>query len=128
MFAATEALTKGVEIPLPSGHSFLDKDGIKRRNVRIRWWDGDALTYRKAALVDDALRRQLPDEPIPNHARFTIPTDKPLFFGHYWMTGMPAILSPTAACLDYSAGKGGPLIAYRWEGEHHLDANHFVAA
>lgn len=33
---------------------------------------------------------------------------KPVFFGHYWLTGEPAILSPHAAWVDYSAGKGGP--------------------
>ena len=40
---------------------------------------------------------------------------KPVFFGHYWLTGEPVLQSPNALCLDYSAGKDGPLVAYRWE-------------
>lgn len=127
VFAATEALTKEIEIPLPAGHSFLDKDGITRWNVRIRWWDQGVVTYREAALLDEVLRQQLPDDPLPAHARFALPTDKPFFIGHYWMTGTPAPLSPRVACLDYSAGKGGPLVAYRWDGESCLEAAHFCA-
>ncbi len=42
--------------------------------------------------------------------------EKPVFFGHYWMTGMPRIEAPNALCLDYSAGIGdNPLVAYAWE-------------
>lgn len=42
----------------------------------------------------------------------------PVFFGHYWMTGTPVLQTSSALCLDYSAGKDGPLIAYRWEAGH----------
>jgi hypothetical protein len=126
MFKAAEALTKGIEIPLPVGHNFIDKDGITRRRVRVRWWDESADTYRKAALLSDKQCRQLPDEPIPSHARIGIPDHKPVFFGHYWLTGEPAIQSSQAACVDYSAGQRGPLVAYRWEGESDLNQGSFV--
>jgi len=45
-----------------------------------------------------------------------------VFFGHYWLTGMPEIEAPNALCLDYSAGIGdNPLVAYAWEpGMSHL--------
>ena len=52
----------------------------------------------------------------------------PVFIGHYWMTGHPGLQSPRVACVDYSAAKGGPLVAYRWDGEQELDERHFVAA
>jgi len=48
-----------------------------------------------------------------------------VFFGHYWMTGTPKLQTPTAACVDYSAAKDGPLVAYRWDGEPTLDTANF---
>jgi hypothetical protein len=30
------------------------------------------------------------------------------------------------ACLDFSAVKGGPLVAYRWEGETEVSPHKFV--
>lgn len=127
IFKAVEALTKGIEIPLPEGHAFRDKDGHERRRVRVRWWDSEASTYRKAAMLSESARERLPDIEIPDHARIGIVGSKPVFFGHYWLTGEPAILSPHAACVDYSAGKGGPLVAYRWDGESILTNKHFAS-
>ena len=129
-FAAVETLLKGVEIELPDGRSFHDKDGHIRHNVRVRWWDPAATSYRGLALMPDpAARAELPDTPVPAHTIPPLAADKPVFFGHYWMTGMPAPLGPghTAACVDYSAGAGGPLGAYRWEGETVLCADAFVS-
>jgi Calcineurin-like phosphoesterase len=133
VFKAVEALTKGIEIPLAKGDSFLDKDGIKRFRVRVRWWDKHATTYRLAALLSEAEMATLsnPDAAIPEHARIKFPTDKPIFFGHYWMTGTcgaPGTRSAIAACVDYSAGKGGPLVAYRWDGESTPDNAKFIAS
>lgn len=124
-FKALEAIAKGIEVPLPDPHFFVDKDGHKRRRVRVRWWDPDATDFRSAAMLPDKVREALPRDPIPAHAR--IPLDaKPTFFGHYWFRGTPAPLTPHAACLDYSIAKGGALVAYRWNGEPALDANAFV--
>ena len=128
LFKAVEALTKGLEISLPEGFSFTDKDGITRRRVRVRWWDSDAATYRRAAIWEEESRNLLPEADIPGHARICAPADKPLFFGHYWLTGTPAVLSETAACVDYSAGRGGPLAAYRWDGESRLTSSNLVTA
>ncbi|MBL8470880.1 MAG: metallophosphoesterase [Rhodocyclaceae bacterium] len=126
IFKAVEALTKGIEIPLPAGHSFKDKDDHQRYRVRVRWWAHEAIDYRSAAMLDDEARQQLPAEFIPAHARIEPNTDKPVFFGHYWLTGDPCVLSDEAVCVDYSAGKGGPLVAYRWAGESVLTDRHFV--
>lgn len=43
-FRTVEGLTKGLEVRLPNGHVFKDKDGHTRREVRIRWWEADATT------------------------------------------------------------------------------------
>ncbi|WP_434661519.1 metallophosphoesterase [Paraburkholderia sp. A3BS-1L] len=127
-FRTIEGLTKGLEIDLPNGHVFLDKDEIKRRRVRLRWWDASATTYKAAAMIDAEARARLPDMPIPKGSIPGYTADKPVFFGHYWLTGTPKLQSSTVACVDYSAGKGGPLVAYRWEGETELDAGHFVCS
>ena len=125
VFTAVEGLTKGIEVPLPNGHSFLDKDGHERRNVRIRWWDEDAISYRDLALMPDEDRVKLPDMPVPADARPGYDKRKPVFFGHYWMQGTPVVQGDRMACVDYSAGKGGPLVAYRWDGETILDGDKF---
>lgn len=126
VFKAVEALTKGIEVPLPEGHSFLDKEGIRRKNVRVRWWAEMATTYPTAAILPEEDRQGLPDEVLPKHARIKVIQDRPVFFGHYWMTGTPMPLTDHAACVDYSAGKGGALVAYRWNGETRLDAANFA--
>ncbi len=46
---------------------------------------------------------------------------KPIFVGHYWLTGTPALLSAKVACVDYSVAKGGKLVAYRWDSEPLLE-------
>src|SRR5690606_27928158 len=113
IFKAVEALTKGIEVPLPPGHSFLDKDGHTRSRVRVRWWDESAASYRTAAMLSPDEASALPDAPIPQHARIPL-VDRLVFFGHYWLTGDIALQSHRHACVDYSAGKGGPLVAYRY--------------
>ena len=125
VFKAVEALLKGIEIPLPSPHTFKDKDGHERSRVRVRWWDSRAVTYHQAAMLTDEEREGLPDQPIPEHVRLGHDGEKPLFVGHYWLTGTPRLLSDTVACLDYSIAKGGKLVAYRWDGEPLLDAAKF---
>jgi hypothetical protein len=98
-----------------------------RGEARTRWWDANAVTYRQSAIVDEHTRRELPDTPIPPELRFGYEADKPVLVGHYWMRGTPDILAPRVACVDYSAGRGEPLVAYRWDGETELDSRHFVA-
>jgi hypothetical protein len=124
-FLAVETLTKGIEVPLPDGHFFHDKDGHPRNEVRIRWWDRQATTYRQLALMPDDARERLPDLHLPPDVRPTTGNPLPVFFGHYWMQGRPVLQSPTAACVDYSADAGGDLVAYRWDGEP-LNAQNFA--
>lgn len=126
-YQALETLLKGIEAPLPDGAIFHDGEGYPRRRVRIRWWQAGRRSYRNLALVPRrAEREQLPDTPIPDSIELPVIHGKPVFFGHYWMRGTPAPLTPLAACVDYSVAKGGPLVAYRWDGEAHLQAEHFV--
>jgi hypothetical protein len=108
-----EAVAKGPEACLPYPHSFADKGKKVRRHVRVKWWNGDAQNWRQVAMsVPDI--SQLPDSPLPDDLLTTIYPcgDKPVFFGHYWMSGEPRLQSPNALCLDYSAGTDGPLVTY----------------
>ena len=55
------------------------------------------------------------------------PDSKPVFVGHYWLSGSrPELLAANVACVDYSVAKGGFLCAYRWNGEQKLDNNNFI--
>ncbi|UUO27690.1 MULTISPECIES: hypothetical protein [Bradyrhizobium] len=104
-YSAAEVLLKGPELLLPDGRSFFDKDGHERREVRIRWWDRKALTFRDAALGMEGEEASLPELPIPTAYHYW--KNKPVFFGHYWLQGTPALASDYAACLDFSVAKGG---------------------
>lgn len=126
-FRTVEGLTKGLEVRLPDGFCFDDEDGQTRRNVRIRWWESDSTTYRDLALMPDDMRVRLPALALEKDSRSQYDNAKPVFFGHYWMTGVPAMQTPTAACVDYSAAKDGPLVAYRWDGETALNNSNFVS-
>lgn len=113
-FRSSECLTKGIEIPLPNGHAFQDKDGHERKSVRIRWWDDKASTYQALALMPVDELSKLASLPVPNGSNTGYTGSKPVFFGHYWMQGTPAPVSERAACVDYSVAKGGKLVAYRF--------------
>ena len=126
VFKAVEALTKGIEVPLPAGCGFHDKDGNWRNRVRVRWWDETCTTYRTAAMLPFWEREALPELPLPEYARIGAIT-KPTLFGHYGLTGAPAPQSAMSACVDYSAGNGGPLVAYRFDGEQSSALDHFVS-
>jgi Calcineurin-like phosphoesterase len=122
---AIKILLKGPEQRLPEGIHFFDKDGHKREEVRLRWWDQDATTFRKAALGLEGRENEVPDEKLPKDYRYF--EGKPVFFGHYWLKDQPEITAPNAACLDFSVAKKGYLTAYRWSGETQLSIDNLVS-
>lgn len=128
IFMAAETMLKGIELDLPSGLSFRDKDGHERFSARLAWWHQPPATYADVCLVPGAAKRQ-PGmrQPLPEGVLPGYDNTKPLFLGHYWMTGTPQLLGPKIACVDYSAGKGGPLMAYCWRGEEVLNPEAFRA-
>ncbi len=113
MFTLTEQLTKGPEAKLPDGHSITDKDGTVRQEVRLQWWNATARTWREIAISVPSMN-DLPDGYLPEALMSqTYPRNqRPVFFGHYWLSGHPVLQAPNALCLDYSAGKAGPLVTY----------------
>lgn len=122
--AAADILLKGPEVNLPAGHEFRDKDGHRRHEARLRWWDASATSFRTAVLGLEGREAELPDTPIP--AGYHYGESVPVMFGHYWMSGRPHLMSPIASCLDFSIAKGGVLTAYRWSGEAVLHGGNLV--
>ena len=112
---ALDIVTKGLEEALPDGATFFDKDGVERGEVRVCWWQPDPKGWRDIA-VSVHPDTPLPEGPLPEHLRgIAYGGAKPVFFGHYWLPGKPQIQTPSALCLDFSAGKNGPLVAYRFD-------------
>lgn len=91
----------------------------------MRWWDGDAVGYRDAAMLSDAERSDLPADAVPEHVRIGYDADKPVFIGHYWLRDEPMLLADKVACVDYSVAKQGKLVAYRYDGEPVLRQERF---
>ena len=128
LWAAMEGLTKGQEVTLPNGHAFEDHAGVKRAEVRTKWWREDARSFRDVAIVPDGQAHAVPDHPLPDHYVHADPHGAPVFVGHYWFNGAPVVQSSKVACLDWSAAGNGPLVAYRWDGETELSNANFVEA
>ncbi|WP_315922391.1 metallophosphoesterase [Mesorhizobium sp. SP-1A] len=119
-----EIVLKGLEVDLPEGFTFTDKGGVVRRKSRIQWWKDDATNYRNAVMPEEGLE-DLPEIELPDHLKIA-PSNKLTFFGHYWMSGTPYLLSPKIACLDFSIAKDGVLAAYTWRGEDQLLDEHLT--
>jgi hypothetical protein len=122
IYEAIEIVCKGREVDLPAGISFQDKEGKVRHEVRVRWWQEDLSTYRKAMIGPPEEMEKIPDAPMPAEWVAHPYSGRPVLFGHYWFTGTPRVISPRFACLDYSAARDGPLVAYRWDGEAELSS------
>ena len=120
-YSAAEILLKGIEIPLPDGMSFFDKDGVERFKTRIRWWDENATTFRSAAIVGGDAAAIPDDVPLPPG----IPVvSRPTMIGHYWLDAAePYLSSKLVACLDFSVAKGGMLCSYAYDGESVLSVD-----
>lgn len=129
VYEAVESVLKGVEVSLPPGVMYLDADGNPRSKTRTRWWLEEAQTYNQAMIVPKHIQDTIPHDPLPDFARLKYDQSRPVFWGHYWLRGKPAVLNKHMACLDYSIGKGdssGSLCAYRWEGEQTLSNENLV--
>ena len=125
-YDAIETLLKGVEVELPEGISFHDKDGNERDAVRIQWWNSQAAKLGEVALPYGVDIGKAADTAIPQGVPKYTPDQRPCFIGHYWLKGNPEPLADNVACLDYSVAKGGKLAAYRWSGERVLSVDNFA--
>ena len=128
MYNAIEDVLKGKEIIPPNGVPFDDKDLIERYEIRIKWWLNPATTTIKALsmLPNDKLPDKFIDTASPGDNWYYKISEKPVFFGHYWFTGIPQIQQENICCLDYSVAKGGELVAYQYKNENILNNEHIV--
>lgn len=128
-FNTIEQILKGVEIHLPDGVSrFKDKDGNKRNEIRVKWWESaKEKTYEEILFPQDNSQnfgKQFISSTI--YERLPVYKDNvPVFFGHYWLdpvnSNPPQVQTDQICCLDYSIAKNGLLVAYCWDGEKKLD-------
>ncbi len=128
LYEAIDETLKGKEMEMPEGISFIDKDGTKRTEIRIKWWENPLLMNYRSISVEPI--DNLPEQPInfpgSDSADFYNDNEKPVFFGHYWLRGQPSLYKDNICCLDYSIAKKGKLVAYRHDGEKKLDPENFV--
>jgi hypothetical protein len=129
LFDAIEVLLKGPEIDLLRRFglpSFRDKDGHLRQGARVKWWNStaknlrDATVLPPAATTEDDRPYHLPIDPVDPSDLYLYRDAIPVVYGHYWREGKPREKedwTSHTACVDFSAVKGGTLIAYRWSGE-----------
>ncbi len=123
---ARKLLTCGLELPLPEGKVIRDKAGNEHKEVRIANWRHLATELHEVALVTQGQEVQLMGMEWPADLVISAIEGAPIFVGHHWFSGHPKIESPKLACLDWSAAKDGPLVAYRWTGETELSNSKLV--
>ena len=130
-FEALERVLKGVETPLPIGIVMVDKEGTERSRVRVSWWldELNEQTIHQIARAPRSGLAQIPSDAMSETIDFALKTHKPVFIGHYWLTGEPLPLSAQVICTDYSAAvDSGYLTCYQLDTEAALPllASNFV--
>ena len=128
---AIDAVLKGLEVPLPEPHFFIDHTGTERYLIRARWWEAPAEDTTCRDLVFPASEQiaEVPVTPAARNLFSPYPQNEcPVFFGHYFKpANSPAHPERhNVACLDHSAATGGPLVAYRWKGEARINPEHYI--
>lgn len=129
-FDLVDRATRGPQLNLPGNLSIHGRDGVQRKAFRTSFWHAHPHVYGDVVFqpdpLPDCLEERVLKERELNQLVYYAPNQCPLFFGHYWRSGRPSLLAPNIACLDYSAVKGGLLVAYRYDGEQHLSAERLV--
>lgn len=130
LYRFLDRILRGTSLRLPDGRSMTSKDGMVRQFFRTKFWADDPQHYNDVVFQPDPLpediQHGLLSEEEKEQLLFYGPEEKPLFIGHYWMSGLPAPIVPNIACLDYSAVKYGRLVAYRMDTETQLQKGKFA--
>jgi len=128
-YFAIETLLKGREIKLPLGQFYFDKDGHRRKKIRIQWWKKiEQATYRSLIVnvPSQIIDSKIPEKALKHHSPY-LENEPHVFFGHYWKSGKPEIFAKNACCVDYSIAKYEKLVAYQYNGEKKLNNNNFIS-
>ena len=138
LYEAVEILLKGPEVSLVDygAPAYVDKDGHPRSKARVRWWHPGAVTLADLAEVrafrtaDGSPYPRLPDIAVDERDRsFVYNATVPVIYGHYWRQNTPVHLedwTDYTACVDFSAGKDGTLVAYRWDNQPTITFENYV--
>ncbi len=124
--AARKLLTCGVEWDLPGGCTFADKEGHSHGEARLAVWRHWAKRLPEMALVPRGREDAVPDIEVPPEFALGPIEGSPILFGHHWFSGEVTLETTKVACLDWSAARDGPLVAYRWDGEPELSNDKLV--
>lgn len=125
---AIDNTLKGKEIKMPDNLYFTDKDGNRRKEIRIKWWEDPLRTTYKSLSVEtiQGLPETFVDSTLLDSPDYYQENEKPVFFGHYWLKGAPTLYRNNVCCLDFSVAKHGHLAAYRLDEEYKLSNQKFI--
>lgn len=127
---ALSRLLRGTDMPLPHGLTLTSEEGFVRTFFRTKFWEENPRTYGDVVFQPDALPERAARTPLRESQKRRLflygPEEPMLFVGHYWRSGRPGPIRDNLACIDYSAVRGGKLVAYRMDHETRLDPAKFV--
>ncbi len=131
LFWPVDMLLKGPEMQLPGGQFFYDGENVRRTRTRLRWWvDPATASLQDLSFQPGVMMPENCDvDPEIRKRSYYGENERPVFFGHYWLTGVPELIRDNVCCLDFSIARhagGGHLACYRFDGEQRLDESKFV--
>ena len=89
---------------LPPGEFFLDTEGVRREKTRIAWWVNPAqATFQELGVQPGVTFKE--NAVVPPEVRnrdYYGENERPVFFGHYWLMGIPKLIRSNVCCLDFS--------------------------
>ncbi len=119
LLESVSSVVKGAEYKITE--SFIEKYNFLPRysTERILWWKNNRSNYMRDWLDVDSINYSiLIDRSDFSNIEDYADTNKPTFFGHYWLDPKNiGIISQNLCCLDYSVAKGGLIGAYSFDGE-----------
>ncbi|WP_197415135.1 metallophosphoesterase [Mycobacterium sp. M26] len=126
-------LINGPDVSVADYGALRDGGGSVRTRTWVRWWDAGATTLRDLAYTRGATAEgggHYPALPaVESDAnKYVYREAVPVIYGHYlreWRS-RDEDFTPYAACVDFSGGADGPLVAYRWSGEPTLNLSNYV--
>lgn len=131
LFWPIDMFLKGPEMELPDRQFFYDGENVKRYRTRLRWWaNPESASLQELSLQPGVTMPEGCDvDPEIRKRSYYGENERPVFFGHYWLTGEPRLIRDNVCCLDFSVARhagGGRLACYRFDGEQRLDESKFV--
>ena len=122
LLASVSSIIRGSEFEITK--DFLKKYNFiyRQEKERIVWWGNNRTNQIKDWLIVDSPNHEILVEIIDFHMIDDLNEfDKPVFFGHYWLSPLSfGLLSDNVCCLDFSVANGGFIGAYQFNNEEKL--------